>query len=487
MALPRLSMLLALALLPPALPSAAQSVADPAALDLKVTPGDDAALKADASLHAPIVSIDTGLRIALETDPGVVSDPLTPGAPANANHESLGFSAAWAAPSRARLDLSIDDALDQTWAPLSLFSTANHEVDRNKTSAQLGLTVNPLNAIDLSFTGDAAHAATRDSVSDALYAPAPSLYSTDTQGAAAGLTWRLTSWFTLDAKGRAESTDAEWRGAGGSGITDARLDYSDLEPSVDGALTLPWSDKLAVSLEHAVSPLDPQAFSSFAAVSDRDPSVRFGPGREWRYRVSLDQSLAGVQLNAAVTQAQIESATELGPVGDGLQAPVSVYGGQRQEVDVSLKTPLTALGLPSMTLTGVGAWRDSQVRDPFTGELRRASAEVPQTASLGVVHDSEDQRTRWGLEGHFGGDQTLYQMSQVTQVRIADSVDGFIEYTPGPFALRLQVDGLYGGDRDSTDFVFAQPRGLATYDPIDRVDSHIAGGQAVRLMLRKTL
>jgi hypothetical protein len=202
-------------------------------------------------------------------------------------------------------------------------------------------------------------------------------------------------------------------------------------------------------------------------------------------RLSLEQKLAGqLQLSAALTEARIDSATELGPVGPDLQAPISSPGGQRQELDLSLSTPLAALGLPSFTLKGSGAWRDSQVRDPFTREYRRASAESPETATLDLTQAGLAGGAKWGLEGRFGGDQSIYQMSQVTSVSVADSLGGFVEYNPGAFAVRLQVDGLYGGERTATDLYYNTTR-AAGY--VDRMDHRSEDGQAVKLVLSKAL
>lgn len=487
MSLSRFTLLATLLVAPAA---AAQTTADSNPFGLNVV-SQDSALKANAGLDTQVQALTTGLHIGVEADPSVINDPLSNSVAASASRETLGFSAGLVAEQRAHLDLSVGDSLSQSWTPLSLITTANHQVISDNQSASLGLTLTPLNSIDLSLTGSTARDDVRDSIVAETATPVPSLFSTATQSAAAGVKWRPLGWFSLDARGQVDQASAEWRGAavgGADPVADTRLDYSDFAPSITGALTLPWQDNLSLTFEHAVTPLDPHTFSSFAAVEDREPDARLGPGREWRYRVNFDQTLAGaLKLNAVVTEAQIEAATELGPVGEGLQAPVSVPGGQRQEVQLALSTPLAALGLPSITLKGQGAWRDSQVRDPFTGELRRASSESPMDASLSLVQSLPQHRARWGLEGHFGGDQTIYQMSQITQVRVADSLGGFVEYAPGPFALRLQVDGLYGGDRNATDVLFAAPRSAVSLDPIDRVDSHTDSGQAVRLILRKSL
>lgn len=481
---PRL-LLLACAIAPGAAVAAPQAA--PYQFDVQVQPADGAALQAAADLKARFPAVETSLQLGVEADPNLVRpDPLVVAPPASARRESLGLDAAWSQGAAARLALNVIEWLDQSWTPPVLAAIGGHQIDTGDLDARLDLSLSPLHNLDLDLGGATKQRTVLDTSPSQASAPeAQRLFATTTQSVGGGLKWTLTSWFRLDAAGRLEAADAAWRGPStGGGATGAGLTYAYVEPSLTGAVRLPGRGKLDLSLERAVSPLDPGAFSAFAATEDRAAAARFGPNREWRYRLSLDQTLASVRLSAAVIQARIENATELGPVGAGLQAPVSVGGGEREQADFSLRAPLAALGLPSMTLSGSGTWRNSRIRDPFTGEMRRASAESPEVAKLGLVQSLASIRARWGLEGQFGGDQSLYQMSQITRVSVADSLGGFVEYSPGAFALRLQVDGLYGGDRDTTDFVYGGARAGGS---VERIDHHVEDGQAVRVMLKKAL
>lgn len=483
MAFPRWAIVPALVLSAAAGPASADSYP----IEFKVGSGADAAFMADADLQGRFRELETGLRLALEARPNVAGvDPLAPVTPGLFSRESLGFSAAWSPAGPARLDLSVKDDLAQTWSYLSPIVVGAHQINTDSRDASLGVTFKPLAEVDLSLVGASAQTSVQDALVGQIVPRTPSLFTTATQSATAGLQWRPFSWLNFDVKGRMEASAAQWRGGGAAAsVADASVNYAYVEPALTGAVTMPWDAALDLIFERAVSPMNAQLFSTFAAVADRSAGARFGPDREWRYRLQFKQKLAGgARLDATLTQARIENATELGPVGGGLQAPMSVSGGDRQAVEVTLSAPLTMLGLPSLTLQGAGAWRSAQVRDPFTGVLRQPSAEVPRAASLGLVQALADRRARWGVEGRFGGGQDLYQMSQVTQVEVADSIAGFVEYVPGPFALRLQVDGLYGGDRSYTDFFYSAPRGTGY---VDRIDHRSDSGQAVRLILRKSL
>jgi hypothetical protein len=461
---------------------------DPDRLDLQVGPGDDsAAVKADADVKAAFFQFSSDLKLTLSADPKFTAgDPFRPASAPAASQEGVDLNASWAAASAARLDLSFADRLGQTWRAVSLGLISDHQVNTDDRNARLGLTLSPLPAVDLSLDGVVGEKSVLDTASGVNLISEPrSAFATTSQSAGGALKWRLTSWFNLAARGRLETGGATWRGAlAGAAATGADLSYAYFEPALTGALVTPGQGDLSLTFERAVSPLDQGAFSTFAAVEDRAPDARLGPDREWRYRLNFNQKLAGqIQLSGALTEARIESATELGPVGPDLQAPISVGGGERQQANVSLSAPLAMVGLPQFTLRGAGAWTNSQVRDPFTGELRRASGETPRAGTVDLVQ-SLAGNARWGLEGRFGGDQSLYQMRQTTNVSVGDSLGGFVEYQPGPFALRLQVDGLYGGDRNATDVYYDGTRAGGL---IDHIDHRSDDGQAVRLILSKAL
>ncbi len=470
----------------PTIAFAATSI-DPDVFDLQIGPADGAAVKADADVKAAFAQFSSDLRLNLLADPRFSSgDPFKPAAAPAASQEGVGLNASWAAASAARLDLSFADTLSQTWRAVSLGLVDDHQVSTEDRAARLGLTLSPTSAVTLSLDGAVNQKSVQDNAFGvSLVAQPHSLFGANSQSAGGGLKWKLASWFNLDARGRIETGEAAWSGApAGAAATEAGVAYAYFEPSLTGTLVTPGHGGLSLTFERAVSPLDQGAFSTFAAVEDRAPDARLGPNREWRYRLSFNQKLAGqIHITGALTQARIESATELGPVGPDLQAPISVSGGERRQADISLAAPLEMIGLSDFTLKGTGVWTASQVRDPFTGELRRASAETPRIGTVDLVHDLAGG-ARWGLEGHFGGDQSLYQMRQVTNVSVADSLGGFVEYQPGPFAVRLQVDGLYGGERTATDLYYDSGR---VNGGVDRADRRTDDGQAVRLILSKAL
>lgn len=440
----------------------------------------DGALGAVADLCGALA--ETKINFNVEAGPAATpDDPLTPPSSAFTSLETVGLDTVWGDPSNARLDLSAGDKLGQVTNLMSPIADTGRQVNTNERNARLVLTLPPWNAFDITLTGTQNERTVSNLTVNAVSARTETLFDTASQGAEAGLKWTLPDGISLDAVSKLETINAAWRGQTG----DAAFSYSGFEPSLTAMARTPGGGKLGLTFERGVQPIDSGMFSAFASVSSLAAGARFGPDREWRYRLKLDQPVVGgLNLGATLTAAQLESTTELGPLGAGLQAPLSISGGQRSEADVSFSAPLTLLGLPSFQFKGAGAWRASQIRDPFTGQLRALSGETPQTATLDLIQSLPAHRARWGLEGRFGGGQTVYQMSQITAVSVADSLGGFVEYNPGAFALRLQVDGLYGGDLAYTDTYYTGSRGD---NVIDHVDHRSNNSQAVRLILKKSL
>ncbi|MBV9512176.1 MAG: hypothetical protein JO303_18040 [Caulobacteraceae bacterium] len=464
-------------------PAFAALAVGPCQAALNLSPNTDGAVGADAALCSALA--ETHIKLTVEAHPATTpSDPLAPASNAFTSAETASFDTLWGDASGAHIALSAADKLGQITDLLSpVQATADHQVNTDERSASLALALPAWKALNLTLTGAQNERTVDDIVLRETVAKTQTLFDINSQSAGSDLKWTLPGGVVLDAKGRLEAASVSWRGT----VGDAALGYGGFEPSLNATAPIPGGGKLGLTFEQAVSPIDSGALAAFAAAPGRAAGARFGPNREWRYRLDFNQPLTGgMTLTAALIKAQLESTTELGPVADGVQAPMAITGGDRSEADLTFTAPLALLGLPSFQFKGVGAWRASQIRDPFTGAVRSLSGESPQTATLDLTQSLPERRTRWGLEGRLGGDETLYQMSQVTAVNVAASLGGFVEYNPGAFALRLQVDGLYGGDRLFTDTYYSGVRGGGD-SVIDRVDHRSAGSQAVRLILKKSL
>ncbi len=243
------------------------------------------------------------------------------------------------------------------------------------------------------------------------------------------------------------------------------------------------------SVEHADAPLDAGKFAALAQAAESSSvpaaTARLRPDETWGVKAQLSQKFGttGV-VSVAFTQAELKSSTELLEIAPGVQAPGSVSGGQRQQWEASFNLPLRALGFDALSLQSSGLWRRSTIVDPITGELRAPSGETPYEAKLGLVADLRDQDLRLGLQGQATGPATVYSLTRVDQTTVAPSLGAFVEYRPGLFALRLQLDNLSGADRryQSTQYVGTRDSGAA-----EGIDRRVVGGPGFMLSFRRAM
>ena len=262
--------------------------------------------------------------------------------------------------------------------------------------------------------------------------------------------WTPVPALTINAGAKSEETRVSSHGLG-----DGADQYRFAEPSAS-AIARPWTGaQVKVSSEDAVSPVNPYDFAALAQAAGPDSDLHIAPNREWRNQASVSQTLdGGGMLSASVTQARVESATELGLTPDGATAPVSISGGARSQLDASVSMPLSGIGLPGTTISSQATLRRSQIRDPITGETRRLSGEIPREASVKLAHKDDARRLEWGVTGNLATEQSFYQPAQVTSLRTGSGVGAFVTYNPGRYVVSLNANCLIGGARSQTSDIY---------------------------------
>ena len=261
--------------------------------------------------------------------------------------------------------------------------------------------------------------------------------------------WAPVPALTLSAGAKSEEMRVSSHGTGESADQ-----YRYAEPSVS-ATAQPWSGaQVKLSGEDAVSPVNPYDFAALAQAAGPDSDLHVAPNREWRNQASVRQTFGVGSLTATVTQARVESATELGLTANGATAPLSISGGARQQLDASLSIPLSGIGLPDTTISSQATLRQSQIRDPVTGETRRLSGEMPRQAGVKLVHKDDARNLEWGVTGTLATEQTFYQPAQVTALRTGSGVGAFVTYNPGKYIVSLNANGLIGGARSQTSDIY---------------------------------
>jgi hypothetical protein len=244
-----------------------------------------------------------------------------------------------------------------------------------------------------------------------------------------------------------------------------------------------------LSVEHSDTPLNPGKFAALAQAAESSSipaaTARLRPDETWGVKAAVSQKFGTTGLfTLAYTQADLRSSTELLEIAPGVQAPGSVSGGQRQQWDAALNVPLSALGFDALSLQSSGLWRRSEIVDPITGVLRAPSGETPYEAKVGLTADLRDRNVKLGVLGQAVGPTTVYSLARVDATTVAPSLGAFVEYHPGAFALRLQLDNLAGAERryQSTQYVGTRDGGAP-----EEIDRRIVGGPGFMLSFRRAL
>ncbi|WP_158916292.1 hypothetical protein [Caulobacter sp. S45] len=393
----------------------------------------------------------------------------------------LEVDAAWMATPRAHLALDAGHSLEiQSVLPIGEGSTAQN--DHNETFANLKAGLDVDHGLRVDLTGRVRQV--DDAIDDASGpAEGPMQLRTDETTAGGALHWAASKRLSFDAGADLGYTDLTWRNQ-----AQARQGYTSADPKIDATLT-PWSGgKWVLSYGRAVTPVDLGAFvtvaQSLQRAGDSGMVTDLAPNREWRTQAQLIQALPGAgALNLSLTQARLESVTELTRNVAGVDLPGAVIGGERQQVDVSLAVPLSLVGLNGLSVETGGAVRRSDIVDPVTGTARRLSGEAPYDAHIAVKQDLT-KSLRWGLQANAQAAQVSYTPEETSTAAQAQSLGMFVEYRPPAFALRLQVDGLAGADREYYDTYYDGTRASGR---VVRTDQRTDGGPAFSLVLKKAL
>ncbi len=390
---------------------------------------------------------------------------------------SIGLGADWAPTSLAKLELSASDQVrtDSDAASPLWLNAFERRVRTRRSSARVQATIAPLRTVNLQLGGETSGGDLRSD-----YAPeAASLLQNQAQQMFMAAQWSPLSRLKLEGGGRLETMGVYWKDQGSRAAA-----YSYLKPRLGGEVTAWGGATLSFVAEGAVTPLNTEQFVSYAQAADEAAGVQFRPGREWRYQLALHQRLfADIDLKTTLTRARLQSVTDLGPVG-AAQAPVAIGAGDRSQIDADLAAPLRLAGLPELSLKLKGAWRVSQVEDPFTGAARRLSGEAPYDAELTIGPTATRGAVSWGLAARARGSASIYQMSQVTTQGASAGLGGFLAFTPGAISIRLQLDNLVGGRRTERNAIFDGPR---QFNSIAARTETQAFDRAVRLMLSRPL
>lgn len=332
----------------------------------------------------------------------------------------------------------------------------------------------PLDDVTLKLGADAQTALTVQGLGFGSETANVSRVETETGRQFAQASWSPLPAVTLDA-----GTDAVSGVMALRGPIDGKTAYRAMEPRASLKLK-PWGgSEVKLEIRKAITPLNAANFAAYTAASGRPEDASLRPDSARAFNTSLKQTFGPlVSLNATYSNAQLDSTTMLMPAGIG-QAPVSITGGRWQSFSTALSFSLAAMGLPKTSITSTSVWRRSKIADPLTGNGHRLSGEVPHDATVRLTQQLPRRHMTLGLEGSLGAETRYYQAAEQSDVTKNGSFGAFVQYDPGPFSLRLNVDGLAGSTVQTDDY-FAGSRASG---PIDHSVRHDTSGPAIGLSL----
>lgn len=204
--------------------------------------------------------------------------------------------------------------------------------------------------------------------------------------------------------------------------------------------------RLQASLTRTVAQLDFGDFIGAAELAnDRvdggNPDLR--PQRVWEYRLTIERSVLGDgRIQALLGYDEVTQLQDRVPVEGGGDAPGNLGTGRRYFVSGTLDIPLGALGIRGGRLTASGTWRDTSVRDPYTGQDRFFSGTSRWYAEGGFRQDLGS--FAWGFNLYGQPRASVFRRNEIDSFDGGDPfVTAFAEYRASPkTTVTLTVENL---------------------------------------------
>jgi hypothetical protein len=291
-------------------------------------------------------------------------------------------------------------------------------------------------------------------------------------------------------EGRAEGfATATWRALASLNVeAGVRVETSTISSSGDvtlsKTLTFPkprllvtWSptavDQVRLRIEREVGQLD---FASFAASASLNGTgviagnPNLTPQQDWAYEATYERHFwtdGVVSLTARRLQLTdvIDRAPVFSPSGV-FDTPANIGDGAETDIVASFSLPLQRFGITGGLLRGDGTWRDSSVRDPTTGAMRRISGQHAFDVALHFTQDLPRWNLAWGADWNSPFLERFYRFGEIDSNHQDTGWDIFADYKPRP-DLTLRVQLFNFSHYDVAREVFAGVRGR---DPLRFTD-----------------
>ncbi|MBX7249240.1 MAG: TonB-dependent receptor plug domain-containing protein [Caulobacteraceae bacterium] len=325
--------------------------------------------------------------------------------------------------------------------------------------------------------------------------PAASVLVEETRGEVFGTaTWRAMPTLTVEAGARFEYSVISQSG-------DSNLEQEFFYPKP--RLFVTWApneaNQVRLRIEREVGQLNFGDFVSSAQLSTGVVTAGnqdLVPGKAWTYEIAYERRFW--EKGALVLLAQysdMEDVVDRVPVVDLSTCPIvggepdptsplcevfsgvgNIPEGRNFHYEVQLTLPLDRLWVKGGLLTFSGTWRDSEVEDPTTGEVREISGQPPFTGNAAFTQDIPAWRLNWGFDVGIGFKDYYYNIDEVDSEELQSWWRLWQEWKPMPsLSIRMEFQNLaardlirtrdvYTGLRDTSALLFHERKDL-NFDP----------------------
>ena len=291
-------------------------------------------------------------------------------------------------------------------------------------------------------------------------------------------TWRPNARWGLELGFRAETSTITQSG-------DIDLERSFFYPKPRALLT--WTpneqNQFRLRFEREVGQLDFGEFVSSAGFSTgvvTAGNAELEPEKTWVAELAWERSFWDEgSLVVTLAHEEVTDASDRVPIftlTDVFDAPGNIGDGTADSLGVDLTVPLGRFGITGGRLRAQLEWSVSEVRDPTTGELRRASGQEPFEGEINFTQDLPQWNLQWGANAFLGFTETYYRFDTVETIELEPWFNVFTEWRYRPdLAIRVEFQNLsgrnftrtrdvYTGPRDTSPLAFREVRDL-NFDP----------------------
>jgi TonB-dependent Receptor Plug Domain len=222
--------------------------------------------------------------------------------------------------------------------------------------------------------------------------------------------WTISDKLTLDA-----TVTAEWSTISQTGDAAKERSFFYPKPRLKAVWKPVAGWTYRASVERDLGQLDFGAFADSASVGDGNqnsgnPELR--PEQEWVYRTSLEKRWGNRGIvDIGIVYRQIEDKLTLVPTRNGGVALGNIPEASLWGYNVSFTIPLDAL-VKGLEIESSYRWRDSELLDPLTGQVRPFYGPATRQFSGNIRYDLPARKLKMGAWYWRGGANRDYRPTQ---------------------------------------------------------------------------